>query len=479
MRLERFKSIVLVILIISSIVLACQIWFNEKLWPDGYNFLSGLKNTFIGNFIKSSDEEKPKETVQEDILVPYNFFVYMVKDSDHAGYMLTPKDESFSDAKNFLHKFLGDAFSEVNSADFAEIKEEDWQNALCADGIYADYGAAYLTDTFLQLVNVTSDTGLITDSIGKMGRFAVADENGKINLYISDLSDNSFYRISCGSTQKEFYDIINSCREAATIDNRFSFFIGADEESPIQGAAVFAPYIILSESSVEASSASSATKQQINEKALSISESIAENFAVNPKTARRYTDADENIVYVQNHSSLKLAKDGYIEYLATTADGGLALRENADSDTPLALVLYPLVFMAEKLNTNIAENSNISVYVSSVEEDGNKYTVTLDYSFNGFSFIASDKGETLHSVTAQIEGGYLKSYKQYIADLDSYDTAVILPSSYGGIDEIFANMPLEERSKKINDMFVGYINTGDAVVPKWFIRSGDSYTIHY
>ena len=108
MKLEHIKNFVLFMLITSSIVLTSQIWFNEKLWPDGYNFASFLQSSSFGKFFSGlSDGDETKETVQEDILVPYNFFVYMVKDSDHAGYMLTPKDESFSDAKNFLHEFMG------------------------------------------------------------------------------------------------------------------------------------------------------------------------------------------------------------------------------------------------------------------------------------------------------------------------------------------------------------------------------------
>ena len=47
MKFERFKSILLVLLVISSIVLTVNKWFNEKLWPDGYNFFSDVKNYFV------------------------------------------------------------------------------------------------------------------------------------------------------------------------------------------------------------------------------------------------------------------------------------------------------------------------------------------------------------------------------------------------------------------------------------------------
>lgn len=481
MKLERFKSALLIILIISSIVLSTQIWFNEKLWPDGYNFFVSLKNTSVGQFIESlSSKEGSKEAVQEDILVPHNFFVYMVKNLDHAGYMLTPKDESFSYAKNFLHTFIGDALSAADNTNFSKVEETEWQSALCANGIYADYGASYLTNTFLSLVNVTKSVEVLEENIQNMGRFAVAEQDGQISLYINDLSDNSFYKILYDKNHDKLTNIINSCIDKLTIDNRFSFFIGADADSPIEGAAVFAPYIVLSENSVDALCAVSESKSEINKNFIAMSETLAENFSINPKTARRYTDAEENVVYVQNQASVKLSHDGYIEYQSTTVDGGLALRENADSQTSLALVLYPLVFLSEKINSQISENSNISVYVSSVKEEGNKYTVTLDYSFNGLTYVSRDNNNVVPSITAEIDGGFLKSYKQYIADLEITDDFITLPSSYGGTDEIFSNMTLEQRSEKIKDMFIGYMEEENGnVIPKWFIVTNKGQTFYY
>ncbi len=480
MKLERIKSIILVLLIISSIALSSQIWFNEKLWPDGYNFFVSLKSTSVGQLFKNIGTKKAaKEAVQEDILVPYNFFVYMVKDLDHAGYMLTPKDESFSYAKNFLHTFIGDALSRANADNFTQIEESEWQSALCANGIYADYGAAYVTNTFLHLVNVTNSVDILEENIEKMGRFAVAETDSNIGLYINDLADNSFYKISYNNNHDELENIINSCVDRLTVDNRFSFFIGADRDSPIEGAAVFAPYIILSENNVEVEAATSASKDIINENISDNATNLTEIFSINPKTARRYTDAEESTVYVQNQASLKLSHDGYIEYQATTADGGLALRENANSQTSLALVLYPLVFLSEKINSQVSGNSNISVYVSSVTEKANKYTVTLDYSFNGLHYTEKSAGDTHNSITAEIEGGFLKSYKQYIASLQTTDSTVLLPSSYGGIDGIFSKMSLEDRNQKISDMFIGYMKESNGqVIPKWFIKT-DADKIFY
>lgn len=481
MKTERIKNIVIVLLIISSLVLSCQIWFNEKIWPDGYNFFDSLKNTSAGKFYSSIFGKKSKnETVQEDILVPYNLFVYMVKDSDHAGYMLTANDENFTEAKSFLHSIMGDMLSKANDENFSQVDEEEWQNILCSNGIYADYGAAFLPETFLQLVNAQPSSDVIVNQIGKMGRFSVTNDDGKLKVYISDLNSGKFFCISSEGENNQLASIISDCTKLATIDNRFSFFIGADIDTPIEGTAVFDSYIVLSESKVESKTAKSISGEALANEIFRESENISRLFAINPKTARRYNDSEDNIVYVQNQSSVKLSKTGYIEYHATTAGGGVALSENASQQTSLALVLYPLVFVSQSANETISKNSNISVYVSSAEENHGVYNVTLDYMFNGQPVVILDGGEFVHGVTCELNGGYIKSYKQYITDFEVGESNVVLPSSYSGIDLIFSNMSIEERNEKIKDMFIGYIDDGSSeIVPRWLIKTGDGNTIKY
>jgi len=46
MKKENVKNYVLTILIISSMLLTGKIWFDEKLWPEGYNFFSVIKEKF-------------------------------------------------------------------------------------------------------------------------------------------------------------------------------------------------------------------------------------------------------------------------------------------------------------------------------------------------------------------------------------------------------------------------------------------------
>ena len=54
MKKETLKTIVLVFLVLSSIILTVNNWFSEKLWPDGYNFFSNLTNYFSDEEIQKS-----------------------------------------------------------------------------------------------------------------------------------------------------------------------------------------------------------------------------------------------------------------------------------------------------------------------------------------------------------------------------------------------------------------------------------------
>jgi len=41
---EKFKTLILILLIISSLVLAVLTWVYEKLWPTGYSFFSNFSD---------------------------------------------------------------------------------------------------------------------------------------------------------------------------------------------------------------------------------------------------------------------------------------------------------------------------------------------------------------------------------------------------------------------------------------------------
>ena len=56
MKKESIKTLLLSALVVCSMVLTSQIWFNEKLWSSDYDFFSVFKDKFIMYFSKDSED---------------------------------------------------------------------------------------------------------------------------------------------------------------------------------------------------------------------------------------------------------------------------------------------------------------------------------------------------------------------------------------------------------------------------------------
>ena len=95
MKKERIKSAVLTVLVISSLLLTGQIWFNQRLWPEGYNFFVNIRasayETVAGLFGAPAAEEHG----QASILEPITLAAYTVKDLDHVMAVINESYESF------------------------------------------------------------------------------------------------------------------------------------------------------------------------------------------------------------------------------------------------------------------------------------------------------------------------------------------------------------------------------------------------
>ena len=96
MKIERFKSILLVLLVISSIVLTINKWFDEKLWPEGYNFFSDVKKFFL--FDDEKNKEDKFDTIEE-ILKPSKI-IFNNSQNDFDAVIIGRCPTSFAEGKH-------------------------------------------------------------------------------------------------------------------------------------------------------------------------------------------------------------------------------------------------------------------------------------------------------------------------------------------------------------------------------------------
>lgn len=138
----------------------------------------------------------------------------------------------------------------------------------------------------------------------------------------------TFYKISTGLEKEELGTYLSILAEEASPYKRFSFMINLNAPTGMAGEAVYAPYLVLSEekSKYPVLKAENPVfrEDEPNMNAFAV-EKLLKVFSINPKTVMRYTDADENIIFVQSQATLKVSTDGVMTYTTVAGSKGLAI----------------------------------------------------------------------------------------------------------------------------------------------------------
>ncbi len=464
MKKERFKNILLTSLVILSLLLTGKIWLNEKLWPDGYNFFAVLSSKFTAIF--SGDEAEDTR----NILFPAHMIAYTVKDSDHASCLLTDTNENYAKARAFCDASIAAAL--VQPAKYITPADEAaWRNALFTNGIFLDYGTGIPTDVFCAFSGAGAQADIVSRAANVRYVIITAEGNlvSNISVFLRDTEGNSF-KIATAQPKTDLTDILTPLKDFVTPNNRFSFFLGADTATSAMGEVLFAPYLLLTENEPQLPTVQVENLLKNNGTAFLEDEHanrLLHSVAMNPKTAKKYTDADGNIIFLQNQSTLKISQNGYIEYSAAAGQSGFKLSDKPTAETSaLAHNAVNLIYDVH----GIFSDRSPSLFFNGFVATENGFILHLDYNLGGSKVLTDLDGG--HAATLELENGCVKSFSLRLRSYSITDQQLSLPSSYAAVDLMFAQMPAPEGNTTIENMFVGYSDAGAAaeIRPTWFIK---------
>lgn len=474
---ESIKSAVLVVLVISSLLLTGQIWFNKKLWPEGYNFFVNI-NTAVVSVVSTifGVQEPPAPAQRNDIIVPTHFVAYTVKDFDHATLILNSSYSDFSNISDQNRKILSTALSKP-SLELLPLNETEWRKALFTRGLYLDYGSAYPTSTFASFMGVTSCP--ISDTIANMRYFVITPADTFTNdvwVYIKDPLSGSVYRISSGLPKLGLEQILLSISADASPQNRFSFFLGTDSPSGDAGEVVFDPYLVLREEGFSLKTVSARNpiqKDGSTDLSAQTAERLLRTFSINPITVRPYIDIDNSYVFVYSRATLKLTTGGIIDYTTLQGDKGLMLEDLPSTSTmPAHKALTLANNFAQKILNITGNSDDIKLYCSSFSENQGAFVINFDYLYNGTPIKFTGAYSGMHAVTIELNGSNLKRYTHIVRSYEATETDHMLPSTYHAVDELFATFDTTENKNSIEEMLVYYDDDGNDGIklPYWFIK---------
>ena len=180
-------------------------------------------------------------------------------------------------------------------------------------------------------------------------------------------------------------------------------------------------------------------------------------FGYNPKSVRKYTESNGNILFIDSSSTLKLhPATGYIEYTSTES-GALSLL----GDGKLSSVASASGKLIDDIFKLFSIDKNVTLFINSPldNDSATDYTITFDYLFAGNVIKNAD-----HSCKIVISNGKIRSFyanvKNYVklSDTNEENALDVLGNLYSA---------LNQETLVINSLFTGYTDTLGEMSLEW------------
>ena len=457
MKLERIKSILLVLLVISSIVLTVNKWFDEKLWPEGYNFFSDVKN----GFASKASKEVPFNP-NEEVLRPAKIIIN--NSGNHILY--TKSSDEYAALFGEIKKVLT---ASVSVDEEIEVSSKEWNNRLKSKSCYFSYPVTYdYGFLFSQLTNKYSNRDLYCKE------FLISYDSrlsSSLDLYFKDAKTEkiSQKRISFdGKTIKSQIEKISSSNE----NNFYSFELNFDTQ---KADSVDQPVIIDSDVLINVSQknlpnivetnvfADIANNEELHSAVLSV-------FGFNTSSIRRYVESDNSIVFVENYGTAKLKTNALLDFKAVNNSMGIELEGNNSYESINSCITF-----VNSVTSSLFSGNEMTYEISSDISDIKSRTYTLEFDYylkDNMIAVSGDDYGMDHAIVVEVVSGKIVSYKQICKDFSSSSEMLTCASAIEAIDALYAG---NQSGEAITDIFTAYKFdvAKNKWSPCWYIERSD------
>lgn len=436
MNKERIKNLLLVFLIAMNFILGSRILFERKLWPSGYNFFSNISNWEITSIYQNIKSFFDNDTIYKSRFLSPEKIVINTGDQT-TRLSLDPADAEFNPILEEAYIVLQKALSD-NTIPTNQISRGEFYSALNSSSVYLEYPAEYSADLFARLIGTNYEA--MTKILNTFSDVAIS-YSPKTCVYFADIENDIFYKINVNKSSEELVMRLGECIESRQGNHpiiNYSYDLKFDQPFGAQKTTLN-PLIQVYSSAEEYPTIIS--KNPVLDK--NILDNILKIFEMNPNTMSRYTQAGGTTVFVENNATLKIDKNGYLEY-EKTASSPEVLDEYS--------MLTTVASIADGVNRTIKNENAMSISKTYSLQDG---TIALDYIAGGLR-VNLNSEKLSHAVEAKFENGQLKSYRQLIR---SYETTANKTKPFEFLEAL--DIAISEYSKSMNEininkMYIGY-----------------------
>lgn len=456
---ERIKTLLLTVLVLSSIVFSGQIWFDKKLWPDGYDFFSVYEGTFIEKIGRLFYKEPAPLTINETGALDSVFSpktIYLTYADGRLSFNTTQEE-----GKEITSVFNNIIKTALSSNTYIEITESEWQSQLSARSIYADYSVPISFRAFGQFLDLSnvSITGMTS-----FDQVVIVPDEFSVNtvpVLFRDRESKKQIKILTTMDKSMVSEILSNHEMDVKLNLSYAFDMNLDTRIEGEGMehqkVIFDSYILLPLDPIRMNVIENKPVDLQNNETL---DNVLKVFEYNPHTVKRFTETNDSILFVDTDSTLRIRKDGYLEYKASDSSKGLKI----GNDRELTTAVVGSAQLIDNLLGCFPMNESTKLFINSPLNDDNEqstYTFHFDYLFNGTPIVSDG-----HAATVEVSGGNIISLKVYIKNYEEIEEGSF-SNAQDAIDRLYLQYASEYSEVYIQEFYPGYRDNGGAIELSW------------
>lgn len=470
--MKRIKTLTLMGLIVINILLASKIWFNKKLWPDGYNFFSVVSDNFIIQKISSlisGGESDYSNDIFHEVYVARQ--VIVKSGNDRVAF--TSKDKAFSQIYPEFSNILKTIYTSPDIT-AAEVEKDEWLDALKSRSVYADYMVPVSSEFFGQFLLNEKSSGIQGVSSFSKVVLSLADSStSTASVYIDDYENKTYMKFTVPYNKEGLIGTIEALKIKDADILKFAHELNLDtqKENAVEAKVLFDSMVLLPQWVEQMPVLTLGNKIDVSGE---VQENILQKF--NSSSYRRLVDVNDNILFVENYSTLKISNDGYLEYKAVEADKGINVSSAKGGNSQYEIISNVTRFVSDVCKSLNIGAYNIEVRISSplTENNTNKYTFTFEYYYKGFPVLLNNNS----AITVDVENGHITSYVQSLNMFNKTGENIQTVSVLEAIDIFYEKMERQDSVVNITDIYLGYNYNNGALKSSWLLKTENNKTIY-
>lgn len=464
MKKDKIASVALILLVACSVILTVKIWVSEELWPDGRNFFIN-KEKFISCLPFINEEKLEPAAVaplHETVFKPSSIAVSVpgTGSSIYSG----GDDKSFSELNALSKKVLSVLFKNEESG--TEVSLGEYYDTLKSRSVMVKYPVSLPAKVVGHMCEVNSSP--VFSDVSSIKDFSVIPDSASddaVLVYMHDSVKKAVLKYRVSGCRNDFDEAVSAYSKGG---NKFvsAYELGFyKSDIGVEQRVVFDPLVFIDTSSERPETAVIAGKSPFDrsepsELGIDSINSFISAFGYNPNSVRRYTDKDGTLVFVENYSTIKLDKNGILEYTTTTPEKGINMQIHSEIPDNPQNVLDAVDSVSEILGNvwaALAAGELPDVRLSSpVTDNYSDYKLNFDFRYNGFPIIINS-GDIKHAVELEVKNNRLVSLKAYVRSYGGTGDFAENTTPLEALDSFFEELPGDSEAA---DLFLGYIDYG-------------------